>query len=203
MPFFLLLNGSLAKDFRPDKRGNVSDPGGRMEGVTSRAVEEHRHHAPRRVRCAVITVSDTRTEATDEGGRTVREELERAGHEVARRAIVPDEPGAIRAALDAALASDAGIDAVILTGGTGIAPRDVTYEVVSAVIEKRLDGFGELFRRLSFDEVGPAAMLSRAVAGVARGRVVAALPGSPAACKLAVERLLAPELGHMVGLLRR
>ncbi len=174
-----------------------------MVGKGTKAVKVHRRQAPAGVSCVVVTVSDTRTEATDEGGLVVIEELERAGHSIRARAMVRDEPDAIRAVIESAIAPDAGADAVILTGGTGIAPRDVTYEVVAALLEKRLDGFGELFRLLSYREVGPAAMLSRAVAGVARGCVVAALPGSPAACKLAVARLLGPELGHMVAQLRR
>ncbi len=163
---------------------------------------EHQALAPARVRCAVITVSDTRTVETDEGGRTIASALEAGGHDVTRRAIVRDDVHAIRAALEGAL-EDASIDAAIATGGTGIARRDSTYEVVAALLEKRLDGFGELFRWLSYQEIGPAAMLSRAVAGAARGKVLAALPGSPSACRLAMEKLLVPELPHMVQQVRK
>jgi molybdenum cofactor biosynthesis protein B len=164
--------------------------------------EAHKALAPARVRCAVVTVSDTRTPEDDEGGATIARALEAAGHAVPRRAIVKDDVPAIRAALEEALA-DPGVDAAITTGGTGIARRDSTYEVVSALLEKRLDGFGEIFRWLSYQEVGAAAILSRAVAGAARGKVVAALPGSPAACRLAMEKLLVPELAHMVQQVRK
>ena len=163
----------------------------------------HQHHAgPRRaVACAILTVSDTRTPATDGSGRRIRELLEAAGHRVAGYAIVPDEPARIRAELETLLARD-DVEAVIVSGGTGLAPRDTTYEVVSGLLEKQLDGFGELFRMLSYQAVGPAAMLSRAAAGVARGRVVVSLPGAPAAVELALQKLLLPELGHMVHLVR-
>ncbi|MDQ7801680.1 MAG: MogA/MoaB family molybdenum cofactor biosynthesis protein [Armatimonadota bacterium] len=165
--------------------------------MTSPSVQEHRDKGRGPVRCAVLTVSDTRTLETDEGGRLVVQLLESAGHVVVRRGIVPDEPAEIRTWLDQAL-GDPNVQAVLTTGGTGIAPRDRTCEVVSEVLEKRLDGFGELFRMLSYQEVGPAAMLSRAVGGVARGKVVLAMPGSPAAVQLAMEKLVLPELGHLV-----
>jgi molybdenum cofactor biosynthesis protein B len=142
-------------------------------------------------------VSDTRTLETDEGGRLIVELLESAGHAVLRRGVVPDAPEQVRAWLEEAL-GDPQVQAVLTTGGTGIAPRDRTYEVVSELLEKRLDGFGELFRMLSYQEVGPAAMLSRAVGGVTRGKVVLAMPGSPAAVRLAMEKLILPELGHLV-----
>jgi molybdenum cofactor biosynthesis protein B len=146
----------------------------------------------------VITVSDTRTLADDSGGALVCELLEAAGHEVALREIVKDEREAIRAALARALAS-ADCAAVVLTGGTGISPRDVTPEAVEPLLERALPGFGELFRQLSFAEIGAAAMLSRALAGLARGKPVFALPGSRAAVRLALDRLILPELGHLAG----
>lgn len=160
-------------------------------------MREHRERGRRPVRCAVLTVSDTRTLETDEGGRLIVQLLESAGHAVLRRGVVPDEPEQVRAWLQEALA-DPQVQAVLTTGGTGIAPRDRTYEVVSELLEKRLDGFGELFRMLSYQEVGPAAMLSRAVGGVTGGKVVLAMPGSPAAVRLAMEKLVLPELGHLV-----
>ena len=166
------------------------------------AVEEHRKRAPASASFAVITVSDTRTQATDTGGEAAREGLESAGHRVVRRAIVPDEGRAISGALREALA-DPSVEAVILTGGTGIAPRDRTIEAVSAILEKRLDGFGEIFRALSFEEIGAAAILSRALAGTAWGKAIFALPGSPKGVSLAVKRLIAPEIGHILGELRR
>lgn len=146
----------------------------------------------------MITVSDTRTLADDSGGALVCELLEGGGHRVASREIVKDDVAAIRAALGSALASP-DCAAVILTGGTGVAPRDVTPEAVAALLETPLPGFGELFRQLSFAEIGAAAMVSRALAGLARGKPVFALPGSRAAVRLGLERLILPELGHLVG----
>ena len=164
---------------------------------------EHAHHAKgrRAVGCAIVTVSDTRTPETDASGTCIRALLEEAGHRIAGYAILPDEPGRIRAHLEELLALP-GIDAVIVNGGTGLAPRDTTYEAITALLEKTLDGFGELFRMLSYRQVGAAAMLSRAAAGVARGRVIVSLPGAPAAVELAMRELLLPELGHMVHLVR-
>ncbi len=156
---------------------------------------------PRAVRVAAITVSDTRTEADDEGGACLRERLEAAGYRVTLRAIVRDEPGEVRAIVARVCDEDLA-DAIVTTGGTGIAPRDRTYEAIDGLFEKRLDGFGEAFRRLSWDQVGPRAMLSRAIAGVHRGRVIAALPGSPRAVVLAIDSVLAPILSHAVALAR-
>lgn len=159
--------------------------------------EEHKAHAPRSVGCFVLTVSDTKTPETDTSGALIRELLQAAGHRVAGSAIVRDEPAEVRRVL-AEAAADPAVQVVILTGGTGITSRDSTYEAVEALLEKRLPGFGELFRMLSYQEIGPAAMLSRAQLGVYRRRIVASLPGSPAACRLALEKLLLPELGHLV-----
>ncbi len=150
--------------------------------------------------CAIVTVSDTRTVDTDASGARIRALLEEAGHRVSSHDILPDEPARLRPRLDALVAGEA--DAVILTGGTGLARRDTTYEVVLDLLDKRIDGFGELFRSLSFAEIGPRAMLSRAVAGVAGRTVVAALPGSTHAVDLALRQLLLPALGHMVALVR-
>lgn len=161
-------------------------------------VSQHRAAAPRRVRCAVITVSDTRTEATDRGGPLVVELLLAAGHEVVDRSIVPDEPQAMRDKLLTLAARD-DVEVVLLTGGTGISPRDQTYETLSALITRPLPGYGELFRMMSFQEIGAAAMLSRAVAGLIGQAIVFSMPGSPAAVRLAMERLILPELGHLTG----
>jgi molybdenum cofactor biosynthesis protein B len=163
--------------------------------------EEHRHEAPRSVSMFVVTASDTRGEAEDESGAFLRAAIAAAGHSVAGYRIVADEPAAIRAALGDA--ARAGADAIVVNGGTGIAARDRTYEAVAGLLEKRLDGFGELFRMLSFGEIGPAAMLSRAVAGVWGGRAVFSVPGSLAAVRLAWERLIGPEVGHVVRELRK
>jgi len=164
------------------------------------SADEHKRTAPRSVRCFVLTVSDTRTAATDTSGDAIAALLAAAGHLVVGRAIVKDEPALVRRLVDDQLATDreTGPQVIITTGGTGLSARDQTFEAVNALLEKRLDGFGELFRMLSFDEIGPAAMMSRAVAGLARGRVIACLPGSEAAIRLAMERLLLPELGHLV-----
>jgi len=158
---------------------------------------EHKARAPRSVRCFVLTVSDTRTEDTDASGRAIAALLTAAGHVVAGRAIVKDDADLVHNAVERQLASP-DVDAIITTGGTGITSRDSTYEVVSALLQKRLDGFGELFRMLSFEHIGPAAMMSRACAGLASGRIVIALPGSENAVRLAMERLVIPELGHLV-----
>jgi len=152
-------------------------------------------------RVFTLTVSDTRTVETDESGRVLKEELERGGFAVERHVIVPDEPDRVRAAVEEALA--AGADLVVSTGGTGIAPRDRTFEAVEAMLEKRLDGFGEAFRRLSWDEVGAHAILSRATGGVVRGgALLFVLPGSPKAVRLGVARVLVPVLPHALKLLR-
>lgn len=164
-------------------------------------VEQHRAAGQRAAACAVLTVSDTRTPETDTSGTRIRTLLAAAGHRVVAYDILPDEPARIRRRLEELLAA-AEIDAVIVSGGTGLAPRDTTYEVIGALLDKRLDGFGELFRMLSYGEIGAAAMLSRAVAGAARGKLLASLPGSTAAVELAMTKLLVPELGHVVGLLR-
>jgi molybdenum cofactor biosynthesis protein B len=162
---------------------------------------EHRAEGPRSLKLFVITASDTRGEAEDKSGRFLREAAAAAAHELVGYRIVKDEPEAIRAALDEA--GRAGADVIVTNGGTGIAGRDRTYEAVTAVLEKRLDGFGELFRMLSYEEIGSAAMLSRAVAGTWQGRAIFAVPGSTAAVRLAWERLIAPEIGHLVRELRK
>ncbi len=162
------------------------------------AHHEHRKHGPAAIRCAVVTVSDTRTEETDSSGAAIRELLAGAGHEVVRYAIVPDEPERIRALIGEIRAAGAA-RAVIVNGGTGISRRDRTFEAVSALLDKKLDGFGELFRSLSYAEIGSAAMLSRAVAGLSGELVIFSVPGSSAAVRLAMEKLILPELGHVVG----
>ena len=164
----------------------------------------HAHAHPgekRQIRIVTLTISDTRTEADDTSGAALREMLVAAGFEIVRHAIVPDEPSRVRAEIMRAI--DGGsADAVISTGGTGIAPRDQTYEAVDTLIEKTLDGFGEAFRRLSWDEIGPRAMLSRAIGGTYHGGLVFALPGSTGAVKLGVEKLIVPVLPHAVTLAR-
>jgi molybdopterin adenylyltransferase len=155
----------------------------------------------RPLRVAAVTVSDTRTQSDDESGRRLRDRLAAAAFVVPVYTIVRDDAEAVSAILSRVCDEDLA-DAVVATGGTGIAPRDVTYEAVAALLEKTLDGFGEAFRRLSWEQVGPRAVLSRAIAGVYRGRFVAAIPGSPRAVDLAVDRLIAPILPHAVALAR-
>ncbi|HXH07217.1 MAG TPA: molybdenum cofactor biosynthesis protein B [Vicinamibacterales bacterium] len=163
---------------------------------------EHRADAPRSVRCFVLTISDTRTEATDTSGRAIAELLTAAGHAVTARRIVRDDPDEVTLQLVRELQSGEA-QVIITTGGTGITSRDSTYEAVAELLEKRLDGFGELFRMLSFEQIGAAAMLTRACAGVARGKAIFVLPGSEAAVRLAMTRLILPELGHVVRELSR
>jgi len=168
----------------------------------SESVEKHREASPERVRIAVLTISDTRTTETDTGGIAIVELMREAGHEISRREIVEDDAPRIEMVLQEFLA-DASVDAVITTGGTGISARDTTYEVVSRLIDKKLDGFGELFRMLSYEEIGAAAILSRAVAGASGSKFVACLPGSTNAVRLAMEKLLVPEIPHVVFELRK
>jgi molybdenum cofactor biosynthesis protein B len=147
-----------------------------------------------------VTVSDTRSPATDTSGALLKARLEAGGHRIVSYEILPDEPARIRDRVRALAEAD--VEAVLLSGGTGIAPRDTTYEAVVGILDRRLDGFGELFRSLSYQEIGTAAMLSRAVAGTLLSTIVFAMPGSTAACELAIDRLVLPELSHIVGLLR-
>jgi molybdenum cofactor biosynthesis protein B len=152
-------------------------------------------HPPARL--AVLTVSDTRDASTDRSGRAIRQLIEQAGHQIAHTQILPDDPERVREQLAAWLV-DEHCDGVIVNGGTGISRRDRTHEAVAGLLDQRLDGFGELFRMLSWEQVGSAAMLSRALGGIARGKLLFALPGSTAAVTLALERLILPELGHLL-----
>ena len=152
------------------------------------------------VRAAVLTISDSRTESTDKSGTIIKERLGSAGHTVQDYAILPDDPQQVRKRVSVHC-QEANCQAVLLNGGTGIAPRDTTIEAIETLFEKRLDGFSELFRMLSFEEIGAAAMLSRAAAGVCQDTIIFAMPGSPGAVKLAMDRLVLPTLGHAVWLL--
>jgi molybdopterin adenylyltransferase len=158
---------------------------------------EHKAAAPRSIGCYVLTISDTRTDATDSSGRAIVDLLEGAGHRIAGHTIIKDDLDLVRGAVERQLANPE-VQAIITTGGTGITSRDSTYEAVSGMLHKRLDGFGELFRMISYEQIGSAAMLSRACAGLVSGRIVVSLPGSEAAVRLAMERLILPELGHLV-----
>ena len=163
---------------------------------------DHKATSPASVRCYVLTISDTRTTANDTSGIAIAELVEANGHHLAGRGIVRDDPEAIRTALQRQL-DDPAAQVIITTGGTGITSRDSTYEVVCNLFDKRLEGFGELFRMLSYQEIGPSAMLTRACAGTAQGKIIVSLPGSENAVRLAMTKLLLPELGHLVRELSR
>jgi molybdenum cofactor biosynthesis protein B len=163
----------------------------------SQAVAEHRADAPQALNLAVLTVSDTRTIETDTSGARIVELAEGAGHRIVARAIVPDEPEVMRPLLEQ-WRDRADLHAALVTGGTGISARDQTYETVSALLSKPLPGFGELFRILSFAEIGPACMLSRAVGGLMGRLVLLVMPGSRAAVELAMTKIILPELPHLV-----
>ena len=158
---------------------------------------EHKKLSPAVAHCYILTISDTRTLATDASGRTICDLLWADGHQVTGRKVVRDEPDQVREAVETQLANP-DVQVIITTGGTGITSRDTTYEAIAGLLEKRLDGFGELFRMLSYQEIGSASMLSRAVGGLARGKVILALPGSEPAVRLAMTKLILPELGHLV-----
>jgi molybdenum cofactor biosynthesis protein B len=164
------------------------------------SVTDHRKTAATGVRCAVLTVSDTRAPETDVSGRTIVELLEAAGHVVARRQILRDEPRDVRDAVQWLIGE---VEVIITTGGSGVSSRDSTYEAIAGLLEKHLDGFGELFRALSYQEIGSAAMLSRSAAGTVRATAIFLLPGSENAVRLAMTKLIVPEIGHIVRELRR
>ena len=166
------------------------------------SVQEHKSHAPTSVSCFVLTVSDTRTEANDTGGQAIRELLQSGGHTVTGHAIVRDEPDEVTVTVRTELANGQS-QVIITTGGTGITSRDGTFEAIDRLLDKRLPGFGELFRMISFEEIGPAAMLSRATAGAVARKAIFVLPGSPDAVRLAMTKLILPELGHVVQQLSR
>jgi molybdopterin adenylyltransferase len=170
--------------------------------MTTPSHQAHRQQAKAHVACGVITVSDTRTEDTDKSGQLIKQLLQDAGHATHAYHIIKDEPSQIRPLL-AGLLARADVEALIINGGTGVARRDVTYDVVSAMVEKALPGFGELFRRFSYEEIGSAAMLSRAMAGTIGDKVVFSVPGSSAAVRLAMEKLVLPEMAHIVYELRK
>ena len=164
--------------------------------------QEHKSQAPQSVRCAVVTVSDSRTLETDTGGKEVIDRLLAAGHVVAAREIIPDDPARMRPMLED-WRDAADVDAILMTGGTGLTSRDQTYETVTSLLTKPLPGYGELFRLLSYQEIGPAAMLSRATGGLIGRVVLLTMPGSPAAVRLAMEKIILPELPHLVREARR
>ncbi len=161
------------------------------------SVQQHRDDAPKQVGCAVVTVSDTRTVETDRSGTLMQERLIAAGHTIVGYEIVPDEPPRILEILNQ-FTGDPACNVILFNGGTGISHRDTTFDVISSVLEKTLPGFGELFRMLSWEEIGPAAMLSRAIAGIYMNRLIISTPGSSNAVRLAMDKLIVPEIGHLV-----
>ncbi len=169
---------------------------------SSPSANEHREQAPQSIGCAVITVSDTRTLETDKGGALIVQVLDAAGHAAIEREIIADEPQPMRELIER-FAASAEIDAILLTGGTGITSRDQTFETVSALFSKQIPGYGELFRQLSYAEIGAATILSRAVGGVVGQTVLLTMPGSPAGVRLAMEQIILPELPHLVREARR
>jgi molybdopterin adenylyltransferase len=172
--------------------------------MPSESTQQHQEEAAKKgpVACAIVTVSDTRTPETDKSGALMRERLEARGHSIAFYRIVKDEPDQISALLDE-IADTTGAKVILFNGGTGITRRDTTYDALAKKLEKTLPGFGEIFRLLSFEEIGPASMLSRATAGVYRGRIIFSTPGSSNAVKLAMDRLIVPDLEHLAWELTR
>ena len=186
---------TMPNDGHSHKDATADNPAGHKP---SHHKHHHRQAAPQAVSTLIVTVSDTRTLETDTGGALVEENLREANHPIVGRRIVPDEPAALRDAIAEGLA-DESAQAIILTGGTGIAPRDVTPDTIEPLLDRVIPGFGELFRMLSYEDIGSAALLSRAVAGLKDGRVIFVIPGSRGAVRLAMEKLILPELGHLAG----
>jgi molybdenum cofactor biosynthesis protein B len=165
--------------------------------VVLSAPHEHKEQAPRQAGCVVITCSDTRTPESDTSGYRIMHMLKDAGHTVVSYQLIKDEPSKIKSAIKKAVANKK-VQAIIINGGTGIAKRDSTFEAVDGMLEKRLDGFGEIFRALTYQEIGSPAIMTRATAGTYKGRIIFSTPGSENAVRLAMEKLILPELGHIL-----
>jgi len=159
--------------------------------------QEHKHKAPKSVSCAVLTISDTRTERDDESGQRLVRKLGESGHRVIRYCILKNEADSIKKKIYELLKEEE-LQVIITSGGTGVSRRDITIETIYPILEKKLDGFGELFRSLTYQEIGTGSIMSRAIAGVARGKVIICLPGSPEATNLAMDKIILPEIGHLV-----
>ncbi len=164
---------------------------------TAPSHKEHKSHTPKTIGCMVVTCSDTRTPDTDTSGQLIQKLLKDKGHHIAAYYLVKDEPSEIRARIAEGITNES-VQAIIINGGTGISRRDSTFEAVDAMLEKRLDGFGEVFRYLTFQDIGSPAIMSRATAGIIKGRILFSTPGSENAVRLAMEKLILPELGHLV-----
>ncbi len=158
---------------------------------------EHKEKAPRSVSCAVLTISDSRTEQDDESGRLIKQKLGENGHRLITYSILKNDADAIEKKIYELLGREE-LQVVIISGGTGVSHRDITVETISPLLEKKLDGFGELFRFLTYREIGTPSIMSRAIAGVVRGKVILCLPGSLGAANLAMDRIILPEIGHLV-----
>lgn len=159
--------------------------------------EEHKHQSPPKVNCAVVIISDSRTEKTDESGKLLIEGLKNAGHEASNFSMLKNDAAAIRLKINE-LSNESGLQVIITSGGTGASHLDLTIETVTPMLDKKLDGFGELFRYLTYHEIGTGSILSRAMAGVIKGKVIICLPGSLKAVELALEKIILPEIGHLV-----
>ena len=159
--------------------------------------QEHKEKAPQKVSCAVLTISDTRTEQDDESGKLITEKLSQNGHRVMFYSVLKNEADSIKRKIYELLRQEE-LQVIITSGGTGVSHRDITVDTISPILEKKLDGFGELFRFLSYQEIGTASILSRAIAGAAGGKVILCLPGSLGAANLAMDKIILPEIGHMV-----
>jgi len=159
--------------------------------------KEHKDKSPKSVICAVLTISSTRTEQDDESGRLIRQKLSQNGHRVTSYCILKDEADSIEKKICELLEEDE-LQVIIANGGTGVSHRDVTVQAIYPLLEKNLDGFGELFRFLTYQEIGTGSIMSRAIAGVAKGKVIICLPGSPEAASLAMDKIILPEIGHLV-----
>ena len=159
--------------------------------------QEHKQKAPRSVSCAVLTISDSRTEQDDDSGRIIRQKLSENGHQVISYAVLKDEADSIKNKIYELLRQEE-LQVIITNGGTGVSHRDITVETIYPILEKKLDGFGELFRFLTYQEMGTASVMSRAIGGVTRGKVILCIPGSPGAANLAMDKIILPEIGHMV-----
>lgn len=183
---------AMAHTHQPKEQHSIHSPG------SSSAPAEHKARGPSAISCAIITCSDTRTAETDTSGQLIREFLTKAGHRVGAYHVVKDEPSLVQLLIQE-LARNQNVEAIIINGGTGISQRDTTFEAVDGLLEKRLIGFGEIFRYLSYKDIGSSAILSRATAGLYQGKVVFSIPGSSGAVRLAMEALIIPELPHIVG----
>ena len=181
----------------PHTHSHAAHESGKEHPKEPHAPAEHKARAPSSIGCCVITCSDTRTPETDKSGQIIQELLKEKGHRVEAYHVVKDEPEEVRKLVEQIVRQET-VSALIINGGTGISSRDTTFEAIDALLEKRLEGFGEIFRYLSYKEIGSPAILSRSTAGLYRGKILFSIPGSSGAVRLAMEQLILPELPHIV-----